>query len=87
MQLQIDADDLRPLVQQVVREVLVQVREDEAKANGRLAYREAEAAALLGIERHRLRDARLRGELHARRCGKVLLYPRSELLKYVRTEG
>ncbi|MHB8898073.1 MAG: helix-turn-helix domain-containing protein [Thermoguttaceae bacterium] len=68
---------------QVVEEVLRQRDADEARLGDRLAYTEPEAAALLGIQPHVLRDCRRRGEIHARLCGKRYLYPRAELLRYL----
>lgn len=49
----------------------------------RLAYPEAEAAMLLGVARHVLRDARLRGEIKATRIGKRIVYARDELLRFL----
>lgn len=80
MKLQLDADDLRPLVRLVVQEVLAEVEADHAKLDGGLGYSEPEAAALLGIQRHALRDCRLRGEVRASKIGKRIVYPREALL-------
>lgn len=74
---------LNPLVANVVIETLARLEADEAKLGDRLAYPEPEAAALLGVAPHVLRDARRRGEIHARLCGKRYLYPRAELLRYL----
>lgn len=57
---------------------------DSSQLNGRLAYREPAAAALLDVPVHRLRDARLRGEIVASKLGKSYLYQREELLDYLR---
>jgi hypothetical protein len=65
MKLELDPEDLKPLVQAVVNEAIAQLRADEAKLNGRLAFTEPEAAALIGVPRHSLRDARLRNEIRA----------------------
>ena len=56
---------LRPLIREVVVEVLDQFRQAEARTDGRLCYSEAEAARLLGLEPHVLRDERLRGRIGA----------------------
>src|SRR5438309_220695 len=60
-----DPAALRPLIQSVVTEVVVQLEADRAKLNGRLAYSEPEAAELLGLEPHQLRDERRRGRIAA----------------------
>ena len=52
----------------------------------RLGYSEAEAAALLGIARHVLRDARLRGEITARKVGKQYLYSRQALVCWLNSQ-
>lgn len=49
----------------------------------RLGYRESEAAEKLGLPRHVLRDARLRGEITARKIGKQYVYAKGALLKYL----
>jgi hypothetical protein len=84
LSLSICPDSLRPLIRVVVEEVLAQVRADEAKLNGRLAYGESEAAALLGLQPHQLRDERLRGRVEASvGPGRRVLYTREQLLKYL----
>lgn len=83
MNITFNATDLQPLVEQVVTEVLQQREAAETKLGDRLAYPEPEAAALLGIQPHVLRDARRRGEVEAKLCGKRYLYPRAELLRYL----
>jgi len=86
LNLQLDADALRPLIKQIVEETLAAMAEDNAAVNGnRLAYSEAEAAALLGLQPHQLRDERLRGRIQASvGPGKRVLYSRSDLLEYLR---
>lgn len=83
MNVSLSPDDLRPLVEQVVAATLERIEADQARTQGRLAYREAEAAALIGIPAHSLRDARLRGEIAASRVGSRVLYTRAELLRYL----
>ncbi len=77
---------LRPLIERIVATVLDRLQSDQEVLRDKLAYTEAEAAALLGIERHVLRDARLRGELAGSRVGKRILYERQELLGYLRRQ-
>ncbi len=83
MNLHVDSQDLAPLVRAVVAEVLAQTEADQAKLNGRLGYTEPEAAALLGVARHTLRDCRLRGEIQARMVGKRYVYSRDALLRFL----
>lgn len=52
-------------------------------ASNRLAYSEPEAASLLGVKPHVLRDARIRGEIFATRVGGRLAYTRNELMSYL----
>ena len=72
--------DIRPIVEAVVAEVLAQAGPLRAE---RLAYTEPEAAGLLGIRSHQLRDARLRGEITATKVGGRIGYEKSELLAYL----
>jgi hypothetical protein len=81
-----DIDDLRPVIAAVVGEVLERLNGHAGKLGDRLAFPEAEAAALCGLPKHVLRDARLRGEIRGKRCGKGVLITRAELLRYL-TEG
>ena len=83
MNLSIDQSDLRPIVQAVVAEVLASVGVADAAFSNRLAYPESEAASLLGVKAHVLRDARLRGEITATKCGGRLAYEVSELRAYL----
>lgn len=79
-----DIENLRPLIAAVVAEVLdraalpVSGRDAE-----RLAWPEAEAAALLGVARHVLRDLRLRGEIRSTKVGGRVAYTRKHLTDYL----
>ena len=84
MNLSLDPADLRPLVAAVVAETLAALDNAAKQSTGtRLAYSEAEAAALLGVGRHVLRDARLRGEITATKVGGRLAYEAVELAAYL----
>lgn len=83
MQLTLDTYDLQPLIEQVVAETIAKIEANQAKLNGRLAYSEPEAAALIGVQQHVLRDCRLRGEIQASKAGKRWLYQRDELLRFL----
>ncbi len=87
----IDPDSFEPIVQAIVTETLIQVRAEEARIGDKLAFSEEEAARLIGIEPHVLRDARLRGDISASRiAGRRIRYLRQDLLAYLarnRTEA
>jgi hypothetical protein len=75
---------LRPLLEVVVSEPLQQLRQEEVRLNGRLAFSEEEAAALLGLAPHVLRDERLRGRIAASAIvGRRVRYQREDLLAYL----
>lgn len=79
-----DIDSLRPLLAAIAREAVEASRGAEAKVpDGRLAFPEPEAAGLLGLRPHVLRDCRLRGELSGKKAGKQTIYSRDELLKWL----
>jgi len=79
-----DISDLQPIIAAAVRATLEQIQADDAKLDGqRLGFPEAEAAALLGVRSHVLRDARLRGEISGRLIGKKIIYARAELLRFL----
>jgi hypothetical protein len=82
MNLVFDADSLRELVRPIVEEVAAAIGSRTGDED-RLAYLEADAAKLLGIASHQLRDARLRGEITSTRVGGRIGYERTELLAYL----
>ena len=87
--MKLDASDiqgLEPVIAIVVGQVLGRIEAERAKLDKKLAYSEAEAATLLGVKRYVLRDARLRGEIAARRIGREYRYSRDSLLKFVNGE-
>jgi hypothetical protein len=79
--LQLDADELRPIIREIVGQVLAEL----GNGNGdRLAYLEPEAAQLLGLQPHQLRDLRLAGKIKASKGPRNrALYTRSDLLAYL----
>lgn len=78
-----DINDLKPLIRHVVTSMLDEIESRDARLGDRIAYSEAEAAGLLGVPRHVLRDARLRGEIAAKKIGKEYRYSRSALIAFV----
>jgi hypothetical protein len=84
--LQLDADALRPLVREIVAETLAAVEQDRQALGDKLAIGEAEAARLLSLATHQLRDERLRGRISASvGPGRKILYSREDLLDYLRS--
>jgi hypothetical protein len=83
VRIQFDHDDLRPLVALAVTEAMNHLEEERAKFNGRLAFPEPEAAVLLGVRPHVLRDCRRRGELQGAKVGSKIVYTRADLLEFL----
>jgi hypothetical protein len=82
--LQVPAETLKPLVREILIEALTYQEACRAKLGERLAYSEAEGAALLGLNDHQLRDERHRGRIMASvGPGRKILYLRSDLLDYL----
>ncbi|HEY8504821.1 MAG TPA: helix-turn-helix domain-containing protein [Gemmataceae bacterium] len=86
VQLHIDPESLRPLIRAAVDEALAALRAAEAAlpAEGKLCYSEAEAARLLGVNEHVLRDERRRGRIVASQIvGRRIRYRREDLVGYL----
>ena len=83
LQIQFDQDALRPLIHLAVAEALERMEAERAKFNGRLAFTEPEAAVLLGVKPHVLRDCRRRGELQGAKVGSKIVYTRADLLEFL----
>ncbi|HEX3658217.1 MAG TPA: helix-turn-helix domain-containing protein [Pirellulales bacterium] len=83
MRIELDDTVLTQLIELVVVATLERVEQQRRHHGDRLAYTEPEAAALVGVKPHVLRDARLRGELSGKRVGKRTVYSRDELLRYL----
>ena len=75
--------DLREIVVPIVAEVVASVQSHPLDSNEQLAYLEPDAAKILGIASHQLRDARLRGEIVSTKVGGRIGYERSELIAYL----
>jgi len=81
MRIEFELDDLKPVIEEAVRATLEQINHLQGSLGDRLAFTEPEAAALLGLPKHTLRDLRLAGHIKASRVGKRILYSREELLR------
>jgi hypothetical protein len=84
LSLHLDPAALGPLIRQVVEATLLQLEQARAAIGDRLAYSEAEAARLLGLAPHQLRDERLRGRIAASQVvGRRVRYLRDDLIRYL----
>ena len=87
----LDADALRPVIEAAVTETMARIRADEAALGDQLAFSEPKAARLLELEPHQLRDERLRGRIAASQIvGRRIRYLRADLVEYLarhRTEA
>ena len=83
MRIQLDQQDIEPLVHLAVAEAMNRLEEERAKFSGRLAFTEPEAAALLGVKPYVLRDCRRRGELQAAKVGSKIVYTRTDLVEFL----
>jgi hypothetical protein len=83
MKIEFENSDLEPLIRRIVAETVAELKRDEDKL-GKVAYTEAEAAALLSLLPWQLRDERRDGRITASvgRGGRIL-YSRSDLLRYL----
>lgn len=83
MRIELTDQELRPIVQSIVSEVLANLESRGLRDSDRLAYNEAEAAALLGMAKHQLRDCRLRGQIQGSKPAKCYMYTRLELMRFL----
>jgi len=82
--LSLPAGALRPLIEEVVSAAIARLEEARAKLPDRLCYSEPEAAALLGLKPHQLRDERRRGRIQASNIvGRQIRYLPSDLTAYL----
>jgi hypothetical protein len=82
---EIDGESIRPLIAEVVAAVLHQLQAVPGQGKDRLAFTEREAAELLGLARHQLRDCRLRHEISASKVcnGRRILYTKADLVRFL----
>jgi hypothetical protein len=84
LQLQFDPAALAPLVRMIVAETVAALDADRDRLAAKLAFSEAEAARLLSLHPHQLRDERLRGRIQASvGPGRKVLYSRDDLQAYL----
>jgi hypothetical protein len=84
LRLQLDAGPLRDVVRQLVAEALGDLDAARQQLPDRLAYSEGEAARLLGLNQHQLRDERRRGRITASEVvGRRVRYLHADLVAYL----
>ncbi|HMF15751.1 MAG TPA: helix-turn-helix domain-containing protein [Gemmataceae bacterium] len=84
--LHLDPEALAPIIRAVVTQTLAHLDADRQRLpeNGRLAFSEEEAARMLGLEPHQLRDERRRGRIGGSSIvGRRIRYTRKDLLDYL----
>ena len=82
--LTVDPAVLTPLVTSVVEQVLARIEEAKAAVGDQLAFTEEQAARLLNLHSHQLRDERRRGRISASRVvGNKVRYLRQNLVDYL----
>ena len=77
-----DIAELRPIIRAATVAILDEIKPFDARLKDRIAFSEKEAAELLGVPQHVLRDARYRGEVSAKRLGKKVMYSPHELRRF-----
>lgn len=84
LNLAVDPAALTTLIETIAASCLAKMRDEMRTADDRLAFDEGEAARLIGLERHQLRDERLRGRISASRITKgSIRYLRQDLEAYL----
>jgi hypothetical protein len=88
-----DLESLRPMLREFAAEIVAEVLSRSQPASSdqstiRLAYSESEAAAMLGLEQHVLREQRRLGRIEfCRGPGRRILYRRDQIDAYLRRAG
>lgn len=79
MRIELTPDELRPLIESVAADLLSRF----VSGSDRIAFDEAEAAAMLGVAPSTLGDERRRGRVRASLVGRKIRYTREDLLTYL----
>ena len=91
MQVAFDPTEFEPIITRAVEAALAKLDELRGPLGDRLAFTEEEAARLIGLEAHQLRDERRRGRIAASQIvNRSIRYLRGDLLAYLlrqRTEA
>lgn len=84
MKIELNADDLRPLIRAVVQEVLAEFRIADERLQGKEVVDESTAADFLGLTSKQLRAIRRRGEIeHVLVSGRYIRYTRKQLVDFL----
>ncbi len=81
MRIELDPESLLPIIEASVEAAIRRMDAADAKLGDRLGFTESEAAQLIGVKPHVLRDLRLRGEIAVPQIGKRYIYSRELLAK------
>lgn len=82
--MKLEPSDLSAIADSLVERLhQLELNNDRLGVIERIGYPEVEAAQLLGLATHVLRDARLRGEITAKKVGKRYIYSRQILLDFL----
>ncbi len=82
--LSIPTEALTPLIAAVVEQTLARLESARSAVGERIAFSEPEAAPLIGLNPHQLRDQRRRGKIAASAIvGKRVRYMREDLVNYL----
>jgi hypothetical protein len=77
-----DSDTLAAAVQKVLAAI---ANAEVVPLADRLAYSESEAAKLIGVEPHVLRDERLKGNVAGKKVGRRIFYTPAALTEFLAT--
>jgi hypothetical protein len=81
---QVDQGPLEALVRRLVAEAVQELDSHRDRLDGKLAFSEAEAARLLSLNPHQLRDERRRGRISSSEIvGRRIRYTRDDLVNYL----
>ena len=82
--LRLSTEELQPLVKEVLKVVLAEQNQVQQLLNGKMAFREEQAAELLGLNPWQLRDLRLAGKIGFHRIvGNRIRYSTDDLKAYL----
>lgn len=83
--LQLNGDELRPIVQEAVRLAIAELVDLNQLVHGKLAFTEAHAAELIELNQWQLRDLRYDGKIgFSKIVGGTIRYTQADLLEYLR---
>jgi hypothetical protein len=84
LNLSIDPDALEPIIRQAVVATVAELEAHRDRLGDKLAFSEPEAAHMLSMEPHQLRDERRRGRISASQVvNRGIRYTKQDLLNYL----